>query len=74
MVRLVCTDEDEPFHPLVDRDVVVPAVGLRAAVASALEQLAVFAKRLERIPAIQAHPGLAWTLAGRPDLARKDAH
>lgn len=74
MVRLVCTDEDEPFHPLVDGDVVVPAVSLRAAVASALERLAVFAKRLERISIVRAHPGLAWTLAGRPDLARKDAH
>lgn len=74
MVRLVCTHADEPFHPLVDRDVVVPAVSLRAAVASALEQLAVFAKRLERISIVRAHPGLARTLAGRPDLTRKDAH
>lgn len=69
MVRLVCADRDEPFHPRVDRDVVVPAASLRAAVASALEELEAFAKRLERTGHLRGHPGLAQLLAGRSDLA-----
>ena len=69
MVRLVCADRDEPFHPRVDRDVVVPAASLRAAVASALEQLEAFARRLERTGHLRGHPGLAQILDGRSDLA-----
>lgn len=69
MVRLACTDEDEPFHPHVDRHVIVPAASLRTAVASALDQLAAFAQRLERTGTLRSHPGLAQTLAGRADLS-----
>lgn len=69
MVRLACADRDEPFHPRVDRDVAVPAASLRAAVASALEQLEAFARRLERTGHLRGHPGLAQILAGRSDLA-----
>ena len=64
MVRLVCFDKYDPFSPSVDSDVVVPAASLRAAVLAALDKLTEFARRLERMSDIRAHPGLACVLAG----------
>lgn len=68
MVRLVCFDAHDPFRPPVDCDVVVPAASLRKAVVAALEQLAVFASRLNCVSDIRAHPGLASLLAGSNEL------